>query len=257
MVATRRLQTTALVAIVAALVIDGPAAAGDPEVRRDSGIVRIHISGRTGTVEGTAFLAHQSEHAQGVVQYFLTAGHLLSPASIGERQTSALRIRFITETGTVVEASGRDARFPGGVNAGLDLAVVPVASDRAHLTPVRLSLNAPNLGDTFLVQGYRRERLTTLTEQVRFRSTRLLIGDRTADDVSGLMGAPAMAAQRVFGLVTECSSTRAPVVTLLDAARSFLSRAIPGWPAAASQTRTDQGSRSERVSTLTSEDSCA
>ena len=214
---------------IAALVGVGPVVGGSTRSgATEPAIVRLQVTGGGGTTEGTAFLIHQARTDQGVVQYFVTAAHLFNPEPLGERRILPLRIRLVTDTSTVASLGGSDVRFPGGTYAGLDIAVLKAMSS-AELRPVTVSAEPPRAGDMFLVKGYQGNRLTTLTERVRARSTRLVIGDRTAADVSGLMGAPAMTDRGVFGLVSECSSTRAPVVTLLEAAGGFLSRVIPGW----------------------------
>jgi hypothetical protein len=84
----------------------------------------------------------------------------------------------------------------------------------------------PEAGDAFTVLD---SAGGELVQRVRFRSTRLLIGDRTSAEMARLLGAPALAGGRVFGVVTQCSTSRVPVITLLSAARTFLSREIPGW----------------------------
>jgi hypothetical protein len=64
----------------------------------------------------------------------------------------------------------------------------------------------PPEADEVFVRGHQGARLTVLTERVRFRSTRLVLGDRTVADVSGRLGAPAIIDGAVFGLLSECSS---------------------------------------------------
>ena len=55
------------------------------------------------------------------------------------------------------------------------------------------------------------------------------MGDRDASGILGCKGAPAIVEGRVFGLVSECAAGRTPSITPLSAARSFLSRNVPGW----------------------------
>ena len=90
-------------------------------------------------------------------------------------------------------------------------------------------MEPPQTGQAFVVRGRQGLEWTSLSERVRFRSTRLIVGDRTTENVAGLLGAPAMVDGGAFGLVSECSASRVPVITLLSAARGFLVRAIPGW----------------------------
>jgi hypothetical protein len=197
--------------------------------KTEGAALRIQVVGKGGTTEGTGVLLHQQRREHDVVHYFLTAAHLLNPDALGERSTASLKIRVIVDASTAIEASGANVVFPGGVEQGVDLAIVKATSTNSSLVPVPVSMEAPDPGTVFLVQGYQGSQLTVLTERVRFRSTRLVVGDRTADDVSAFVGAPAMGENGVFGLVSECSSSRVPVITLLAAARGFLTRAVPGW----------------------------
>lgn len=220
--------------LAAILVLTGVASASPPRDAEGS-VLRLQIIGSTGTTEGTCFLVHQERRGHEVVHYFLTSARLLDPAAVGERRTTSLRIRVVLDESTVIEAKGSDVVLPGAV-LGLDVAVVKAVSTNTSLVPLAVSMEAPDSGRVFVVRGYRGSELTILTERVRFRSTRLVIGDRTAADVAGLIGGPAIVEGGVFGLVSECSSSRLPVIALLSAARGFLSRSIPGWAPMASAT---------------------
>jgi hypothetical protein len=194
----------------------------------DGTVLRIQVTGSGGATEGTCFLIHQERHEQDVVHYFLTSAHLLNPEAVGERRSVSLRLRLIVDQSSVIDTSGSRVRFPGGADEGLDVAIVMAVSTNTHLIPIPVSLESPGPDEAFSVRGHQGARLTVLTERVRFRSTRLVLGDRTLADMSGLLGAPAILDGTVFGLVSECSSTRVPTITLLSAARHFLTLGIPG-----------------------------
>jgi hypothetical protein len=220
------------VILVVLLVLTGAATAAASEEGFDSvagAILRLQVAGSGGTAEGTCFLVHQETREAHVVLYFLTAGHLLDPARVGEQRTASLRIRVMAGESGAIETTGRTVVFPGGIEQDLDLAVFSVVTSNAGLTPVPIAEDPPQAGETFVVRGYRAGELSTLTERVRFRSTRIVIGDRTAGEVHEFVGAPAMGERGAFGIVTECSTGRVPVITLLGAARGFLTRALPGW----------------------------
>jgi hypothetical protein len=189
----------------------------------------MEVMGRSGAAKGTAFLVHESRRERDTVLYFVTAGHLMDPFPLGESRTTSLRIRFLVNETSGIETNGGDITFPGGIHQGLDLAVVKVATTLVGPIPMPIASRSPRPGEEFLLKGRGERGLIVLTERARFRSTRLVIGDKTAADVDGLMGAPAVIDGAVFGLVSECSSTRVPVITLLEGAYGFLERTIPGW----------------------------
>jgi len=185
-------------------------------------VARLLVSGSTRSIEGSAFLAHAEPQGDASVYYFITAAQLLDTAELGERRVDALSLRFDFANGSTIDATGAQAAFAGSLHPGV--AVIRAVAPELPLAPIPLSFEAPRVGQTFAVHDFRGGRLTA---QVRFRTTRLLLGDRTSTDVSGLIGAPALIEGRAFGFVTECSTTRVPTVALLSASRSFLSRVIP------------------------------
>ncbi len=188
-------------------------------------VARLRVQGTKGAVDGTAFLIHVDRDERQAVHYFLTAGPLLDPVPLGDYRTASLRVRITVDDSTVLETTGERALFPGGLESG-ELAVLTAVAADVGLQPMPVSFESPQTGQSFIILDPRGIRLW---ETVRFRSTRLLLGDRTSVDVSGLMGAPALIDGRAIGLVTECSTSRVPVVTLLSSARAFLSRVIQGW----------------------------
>jgi hypothetical protein len=223
-----RTTAVSLLGVVAALVI----AAGHPvRATSDTGgtIVRIQVGGGSATRDGAGFLVHAAPKGNTTVYSFVTTSALLDPVPLGERRTISVRLRLWADDGTTLDASGMDLRFPGGMHAGLDIAVIRIESSVPGLRPLPITLDPPEPGDTFVVQGRQRSGPLTMNERVRFRSSRLLIGDRTITLAAELLGAPALTAEGAFGIVSQCSASRVPVVTLLSAAESFLTLAIPGW----------------------------
>jgi len=59
-------------------------------------------------------------------------------------------------------------------------------------------------------------------------SGRFVVGDRDASGLAGCVGAPAVSDEGIYGVVGECDPNRAPVITLLSAAYSLITRQVPG-----------------------------
>ena len=53
------------------------------------------------------------------------------------------------------------------------------------------------------------------------------IGDRDLSALWGCVGAPAISQERVFGIVSQCSANRSPVISFLSMARGFIERNVP------------------------------
>jgi hypothetical protein len=237
-----RSSTLAIGAFVVSLVAVVPIASGQVlpghEAKVGEGaVLRVQIVGRAGTTDGTCFLVHQERREHDVVHYFLTSSHLFDAGALGESRTVSLRIRVIVDGSTVIETGGNNVLFPGGIEEGLGLAIIKAVSTNTRLAPTPVAMDPPDAGGVFVI--WRRQgdgSKMVLTERVRFRSTRLVIGDRAAADANGFLGSPAAVEGRVFGVVSEVGSGGAPVIALLSAARGFLTRAIPGWTPTASTT---------------------
>ena len=45
---------------------------------------------------------------------------------------------------------------------------------------------------------------------------------------AAIAGAPAISEDGIYGVVSECEANRAPVITLLAVAHSFIARQVPG-----------------------------
>jgi hypothetical protein len=186
------------------------------------------VSGIAGTAEGAAFLVRNEPVEGGVVQYFVTAAHLFSPAVVGVRSTDSLCVRLASVHGPAIDVTGAHPVFPGGVDAGLDIAVLRITVPSTRLVPVVLSPVDPAIDAVFLIRGPG-DVPAMVVERVRFRSTRLVIGDRGIADTAGLVGAPALSEQGAFGVTNSFGPNGTPIVTLLSAGRDFLNRAVPGW----------------------------
>jgi hypothetical protein len=219
------------------LLTPGTAAAQAGTGSVDAAVVRLEVTGRGGQVRGSAVVLHQERRGRDIVRYFATAGRLLNPAGVGEEDLRSLKIRFSSNGTSVGEATGSDVVFPSAAEQGVDLAIVKAVSTSEGLMPAFVAVEPPGLGDVFVVWGRQADGArATVTERVGFRSTRLVIGDRATGEVADLVGAPAVAARGVFGIVSETSAAQVPVVAPFSAARGFLARAIPGWTPSPSPT---------------------
>jgi hypothetical protein len=226
-----------LIALAGVLAAAGSVSASEEAKAGEGAVLRVQIVGSAGTTEGMCFLVHQERREHDVVHYFLTSSHLFDAGSLGESRTVPLRIRVIVDDSTVIETSGNNVSFPGGIEQGLGLAIIKAVSTNTSLAPTPVAMDPPDAGGVFVV--WRRQgdgSKAMLTERVRFRSTRLVIGDRAAADANGFLGSPAAVEGGVFGVVSEVGSGGAPVIALLSAARGFLTRAIPGWTPTVSTT---------------------
>jgi hypothetical protein len=55
----------------------------------------------------------------------------------------------------------------------------------------------------------------------------MAVSDRDVSGLAGCIGAPAMTAAGVFGIVSQCEKERCAIVLLLSMARSFIKRTVP------------------------------
>jgi hypothetical protein len=214
-----------VVAIFAALLLmPRGASAVDPQSRLPS-LVAVQVSGDAGVVHGTAALIRRDDRGDDTILYFLTSAHLLRAADGGQRLSNAIQLR-VDDTCTL-EAKREDVVFAG--NDFVDVAIVRVSSTRIppfHPRPVQY--DAPPVGAVFLISAMDEAgTVKTVAQHVRFESTLLVIGDRSASDVPGCTGAPAIGPDGIFGVVSECEAGLPPVVSLLSMAQSAMQRYLP------------------------------
>jgi hypothetical protein len=91
-----------------------------------------------------------------------------------------------------------------------------------------MTFTAPPPGSEFLIAGYDRDGAqATMAEHARLVSTRLVVDDREASWLAGCVGAPAISAAGIEGVVSERNLNRA-VVTLLSMICPLIARQSPG-----------------------------
>jgi hypothetical protein len=108
-----------------------------------------------------------------------------------------------------------------------DIAVLRADVAADGLIPMAMGFSAPPPDRAIDIVGFDRDGLPRIQEQrVRFTSTRFIVGDR---DLSNFvcLGAPAIDGDELVGVVSECESGRAPLITPLSVAFPFLVRQIP------------------------------
>jgi hypothetical protein len=198
--------------------------AGDPP---GTGAARpLELVYESGIFEGTCALVHAEPQDGVVVLYFVTSARLFKTAQ-GEPLRPARAIRVTLADGRVVNIQHDGVFLPAG-NL-VDVAVLRASAPPPAGTPASLAFDAPEPDDDFVIAGSDRDGAElTVSERVRFVSTRLVVGDRDASALVGCLGAPAISADGIYGVVSECDANRAPVVTLLSAAYAFIARHVPG-----------------------------
>jgi hypothetical protein len=178
------------------------------------------------TFDGTCALVHAESREHDVALYFITSARLFKTAE-GEPLPPARAIRVTLDDGSEVAVRHEDVFLPMG-NL-VDVAVLRAAAPSATFVPGAMTFAAPPSGSDFLIAGYDRDGAqATIAEHARFVSTRLVVGDRDASGLAGCVGAPAISADGIYGVVSECDVNRAPVITLLSMAYPLIARHVPG-----------------------------
>ena len=198
----------------------GASAPADLRAARPLQIVR-----DSGTLEGTCAIVYADPVEDDVLLYFVTASRLFKTAE-GEPLAPARAVRVTLEDGSAVSVRHEDVFLP--VGNFLDVAVLRAVAPRTASVSGTMTFSVPPPGREFLIAGYDRGGVpATVIEHVRFVSTRLVVGDRDASGLMGCVGAPAISADGIFGIVTECDVNRAPIVMPLAVGYSFLARHVP------------------------------
>ncbi len=207
-----RIRHAALAALALVLVVGSPvSASGDaPSVVRLTTVHGGNAIDGTGVVVGT-------ERA-GRVTWVLTAGALFRRAD-GEPAADPVQVTIGGRT--VVVPPERIVRPIGELTGIALLSVQEVPGDT---TAVTLDYGAPAVGSVFVIASLSGGVRVDVAERMQFVATRLVVGDRALTGVPACLGAPALSGQGVLGVVTDCAEGRAPVVTLVSAARAFLTR---------------------------------
>ncbi len=222
-----RIRHTALAALALVLVVGSPvSASGDaPSV--------VHLATVHGgtAMDGTGIVVGTERAAR--TTWVLTAGALFRRAD-GEPASDPVQVTIGART---VVVPPEHIVLPVGELTGI--ALVAIHGFAGDTSPVVLDYGAPAVGGVFVIGSLAGGVRMDVAERVQFVATRLVVGDRALTGVAACLGAPALSEQGVLGIVTDCASGRAPVITLVSGSRTFLTRhlatALPtsGLPAPA------------------------
>jgi hypothetical protein len=212
----RRFASSFIVACSLTTVIGlspGVASAADGMADVAAASLRVEIRSPHGVSDGTCVLIHQTRDGNTVLGYLLTAQRLFDPDVLGTWRPHELLVRvFLGDT--VVEADGSQVTFSAETDQPLGLAVIKVVMSRAQPAIAPLSVAPPDRAAAFVIRPFSQEAIA--------------VGDDAAAP-GHCLGAPAISNAGVFGIATECAPDRAPAITTLAAARTFLLQVLPMW----------------------------
>lgn len=175
-------------ALAVALVTPDRTLTGDDAT--DRSVAALHIVWDGGEVRGTSVLVRREDRSNDVLLYFLTSSHLFT-TSDGERILRARAVNLVIDEGRTLAVKREDVFAPDAIL--VDVAILRVATTSTTLLPRPIVYDPPSMGDGFLVSGYDQTGApATVAERIRFKSTRLVVGDRDASGLLGCLGAPAI-----------------------------------------------------------------
>jgi hypothetical protein len=184
------------------------------------GIFRLQALNDSGVREGTCFVIRQETRADGTYLVLVTSARLFD-------RESGRRALLHVAGQPPVEIVGDAITTP--YDNQRDIAVLKAKIEPTQVATLPVTFERVPAGSAFVIAGVRADGSAALADQhVRYCATRAVLGDRSTADLVGCQGAPAIAAQQVFGVVSECQPDRVPEITPLAVSRSFLLRAVPG-----------------------------
>jgi hypothetical protein len=189
-------------------------------------VAAVQVVSDAGEVRGTAVLIRRDDIQDVTTFYFLTSARLFRGPD-GDYQRISKSIILKLDESRSVNVRHNDVLSDG--RGFVDVTILRASTtDAPALYPTPIGFNPPPVGIEFLLAGIDRAgTATTVSQRVHFESTLLVVGDRSTSPLAGCVGAPAVTANGVFGIVRECGADRSPVISLLAMARSFLERYVP------------------------------
>lgn len=187
-------------------------------------VVRIHITIGGGEVDGTCVVIDRDDNgSEAVLQLLTSAGLFKTPDDTREPATQTVGVLLFG--GRALDVHRRDVSVSSREHA--DVALIRITTPPTAVEPQRASYDRPGIGTSFVIAGFDEHGdPRTLVEHVRFESTLLAVGDRDASPLKGCLGAPAISVAGVFGVVRECEPGRAPIISLLMEANTFIAREL-------------------------------
>jgi len=184
----------------------------------------LHVVYERATLEGMCTLVDVEQHSASLALYFVTSARLFRDTR-GEPFRPATEVRITMDDGTEVNVPREYRYFPVGNFS--DIAVLRADVAASALVPAAMSFLPFPAGRALDIGALDQNGLLHIqTQQVRFTSTRFIVGDRDLSNFTCL-GAPAIDGDELVGVVSECESGRAPLITPLSVAFPFLVRQIP------------------------------
>jgi hypothetical protein len=219
----RSARVVVLVAAAMVPTVGRASANGEPPA---PSLAAVRVVSDAGEMHGTAVLIRREDTRDSATLYFLTSARLFrGPDGNYQRVSKSVTLRIDKTLELDVNCNDVFADGSGLVDVAILRATAPGA---VALQPTPLVYGPPPVGAAFLLSGIDEAGgTTTVSEHVRFESTLLVLGDRDAPSFVDCLGTPAVTAGGVFGIVRECDAHRAPVISLLTMARSFLERHLP------------------------------
>ena len=181
-------------------------------------VLPITVATDSGDLHGSCVVVQVQAHDDQATLYVLTSARLFRDA---EGVRHAIRSIAIDR----IPISPHDVILPAATI--VDIAIVSATVPSTALAPQPLSFSPPSTSESFRIVGAPGG-LEQITERIRFQSTLLVVGDTDASGLTGCLGAPALNAAGVFGIVTDCRPNKAPTIALLSIAQPFLAEHIPG-----------------------------
>jgi hypothetical protein len=207
------------------LISVAPTPAAIEEAGSEPSVFAIRVVSDSGERAGTAVLLGRERRGADEDLFMVTASELLEPADRrqGRRVPNG---RLFVDSGDTRQVDPQHIFLPASGLFAIAVFRVTVPARPAAVRPI--VYDTPPAGSVFLIAGFDQAgSRRSVVERVRFESSRYATGDRDASGLHGCIGAPAIGEQGVFGIVTECVPGRAPVITVLSLARTFLDQHIP------------------------------
>jgi hypothetical protein len=204
------------VVAVAALHATGahPASVGVP-------VYALEIVRAGATTRASCSLIARHDTSRWSVLYFATAARLFT-ALAGEAPITSVTI---DPQGRRITVSSDDVILPTGLTTGISL--LRAAIESIDWQPAALTLDAPTAGEPFTIRTMAGDAAFTVAAQhAGFVSAWLRGGSDDPSPLRDCVGAAAVAGGRPFGVVTNCRTGEAPIVSLFSAAQAFFDRHV-------------------------------
>jgi hypothetical protein len=184
-------------------------------------VFALRVAGEAGAEYGTATLIHRAVRGDQADLYFITSSCFFR-ATYMEGRLLTRPVELILDEAHSITIAPKSVFMPSGTCVDVAVFHVAAAADIAAV-PQPVTFDSLRIGTGFLVHGFDHDgRPVAVAQEIRFRATLQVIGDREISSLRGCLGAPAVTPRGVFGVVTECLQGRAPAIALLSVSRRLL-----------------------------------